>query len=133
MLNTGRPQIDVREFVANLPPVPWWKRWYRIAIRWLNEEPAWLPKKTLDEYAEDFHRIYVNGLREQLGLSLDWDYREIYCDINVFSALVKRIGTENFVCVAGSSQIIGDWREDHVCFFVSAEGIRVATEMRAAQ
>lgn len=85
----------------------------------------------LEDFLNEFHQIYVDGLREQLKLPADWEYRRINTTLENYVKLLGIVRAENIQIVSGHTKT----SKDKVTFvsaslFVSPAGIQNAKDYR---
>lgn len=85
----------------------------------------------LEEYFNAFHQTYIDGLREQLKLPADWEYRRINTTLENYEKLLGIVREENIQIVSGHTKT----SKDKVTFvsaslFVSPAGIQNAKDYR---
>lgn len=86
----------------------------------------------LEEFFNEFHQIYVDGLREQLKIPDDWEYRRINTTMENYSKLLDIVQEENISIVSGHTKALKD--KDTIIvsasLFVSPAGIQNVKDYR---
>lgn len=70
---------------------------------------------------EEGHRVYVDGLREQLGIPADWTYyRTPYSTEDAMQQFFDIVGKDNYFVSSGVSRHFGT----SLSMYVSPEGMK---------